>query len=125
MHFVHGQPNLLREDGYFMADFAANLKLLRTNKSLSQAELAEKLGISKSSVSMYEQGKREPDFHVLGMIADFFQVDTDYLMGRSCTSKEYFEPVTIAAHLDTSDLSEAELDDVAKYIEFIRMKRNS
>lgn len=108
-----------------MADFAANLKLLRTNKSLSQAELAEKLGISKSSVSMYEQGKREPDFHVLGMIADFFQVDTDYLMGRSGTGKEYFEPVTIAAHLDTSDLTEAELDDVAKYIEFIRMKRNS
>ena len=107
-----------------MADFAANLKLLRTNQSLSQSELAEKLGISKSSVSMYEQGKREPDFHVLGMIADFFQVDADYLMGRSCAAEEHFTPVTVAAHLDTSDLTEAELDDVAKYIEFIRMKRN-
>lgn len=107
-----------------MADFAANLKLLRTNHSLSQSELAERLGISKSSVSMYEQGRREPDFHVLGMIADFFQVDADYLMGRSDDAPKDFTPVTIAAHLDTSDLTQDELDDVSRYIEFIRMKRN-
>lgn len=108
-----------------MADFAAILKSLRTNNSLSQAELAAKLGISKSSVSMYEQGKREPDFHVLGMIADFFHVEIDYLMGRSDTAPEDFTPVTIAAHLDTSDLTQDELDDVARYIEFIRLKRKS
>ncbi|MEE1086660.1 MAG: helix-turn-helix transcriptional regulator [Schaedlerella sp.] len=106
-----------------MADFAAILKILRTKNSLSQAELAAKLGISKSSVSMYEQGKREPDFHILGKIADFFQVDTDYLMGRSDNTGNDFSPVTIAAHLDTSDLTQEELDDVARYIEFIRLKR--
>ncbi len=106
-----------------MADFAAILKTLRSGHALSQQELANYLGISKSSVSMYEQGRREPDFDVLGRIADFFQVDMDYLLGRSKRESEEFPPITIAAHLDTSDLTQAELDDVADYIEFIRSKR--
>ena len=103
-----------------MAVFANILKTLRTDKHLSQQELATRLGISKSAVSMYEQGRREPDF--LNKIADIFQVDADYLLGRSSLSHEP-EPVTIAAHLDTSDLTQAELDDVEKYIQFIRSKR--
>ena len=44
-----------------MAVFANILKTLRTDKHLSQQELATRLGISKSAVSMYEQGRREPD----------------------------------------------------------------
>ena len=63
-----------------------------------------------------------PDFDILNKIADIFQVDADYLLGRSSLSHEP-EPVTIAAHLDTSDLTQAELDDVEKYIQFIRSKR--
>ena len=87
-----------------MAVFANILKTLRTDKHLSQQELATRLGISKSAVSMYEQGRREPDFDILNKIADIFQVDADYLLGRSSLSHEP-EPVTIAAHLDTSDLT--------------------
>ncbi len=82
-----------------MAVFANILKTLRTDKHLSQQELATRLGISKSAVSMYEQGRREPDFDILNKIADIFQVDADYLLGRSSLSHES-EPVTIAAHLD-------------------------
>lgn len=108
-----------------MADFANTLKTLRTNHSLSQTALAEQLGISKSAVSMYEQGRREPDFNVLRKIADIFQVEIDYLLGRSDSASGNYEPVTIAAHLDTADLTQDELDDVARYIEFIRSKRNS
>ena len=100
-----------------MAKFATILKTLRTEHSLSQSALAERLGISKSAVSMYEHGRREPDFQLLGKIADFFQVDIDALLGHS-------GPTTVAAHLDTDDLSQDELDDVARYIEFIRSKRN-
>lgn len=108
-----------------MADFAPILKSLRTGSTLSQQELASRLGISKSAVSMYEQGRREPDFDVLKRIADIFHVEIDYLLGRNETLPEDFSPVTIAAHLDTSDLTQAELDDVADYIEFIRSKRKS
>lgn len=107
-----------------MAKFATILKTLRTEHSLSQSALAERLGISKSAVSMYEQGRREPDFQLLGKIADFFQVDIDALLGHSDLPEEPFTPTTIAAHLDTDDLSQDELGDVARYIEFIRSKRN-
>ncbi|MCI5869728.1 MAG: helix-turn-helix domain-containing protein [Dorea sp.] len=108
-----------------MADFASILKSLRTSKAISQPELATRLGISKSAISMYEQGRREPDFDILRKIADFFQVDIDYLLGHSPKPADHFSPTTIAAHLDTSDLTQAELDDVADYIEFIRSKRKS
>lgn len=105
-----------------MGDFAAILRTLRTNHSLSQQELANHLGVAKSTISMYEQGRREPDFNSLRKIADLFQVDMNCLLG-SPDAAESYTPNTIAAHLDTSDLSEAELDDVANYIEFIRSKR--
>lgn len=55
-----------------MADFAKVFKQLRTDRELSQSALAEKLGISKSAVNMYERGERRPDFETAEVIADFF-----------------------------------------------------
>lgn len=66
-----------------MAKFNERLRQLRTAKKLSQAEFAEQIGISKSSVNMYERGEREPNFKTLEIIADYFNVDMDYLLGKS------------------------------------------
>lgn len=66
-----------------MAYFSRVLRMLRTNTGLSQQALADKLGLSKSAVNMYERGEREPSFEVLEIIADFFNVDIDYLLGRT------------------------------------------
>lgn len=66
-----------------MTDFAKVFKQLRTNRELSQSALAEKLGISKSAVNMYERGERRPDFETAEAIADFFNVDMNYLLGYS------------------------------------------
>ncbi len=63
--------------------FSAVLKGLRKEQNLTQAELANKLGLTRSSLSMYELGEREPDFETLEVIADFFNVDMNYLMGKS------------------------------------------
>lgn len=41
------------------------------------------MGMSRSAVGMYEKGEREPDIDTLEAIADFFNVDIDYLTGRS------------------------------------------
>lgn len=65
-----------------MSSFSIRLKSLRSEKELSQQMLANILKISKSSVNMYERGEREPSFETLEAIADFFNVDLDYLMGR-------------------------------------------
>lgn len=58
------------------------LKELRKNRNMTQADLSKSLNISASSIGMWEQGRREPDLDNLNRIADFFNVSTDYLLGR-------------------------------------------
>lgn len=66
-----------------MPKFAERLRFLRTGKDLSQSEFAKQIKISKSSVNMYERGEREPSLETLERIADYFNVDMDYLLGKS------------------------------------------
>ena len=66
-----------------MSKFSERFKLLRKERGLSQAALATELGFTKSSVNMYERGDREPGLESLETIADFFNVDMDYLLGKS------------------------------------------
>ncbi len=67
--------------------FSSNLRMLRETNGLTQEQLANALGISKSAISMYEQGNREPDFETLETIADYFNIDIGLLFGRkSCNS---------------------------------------
>ena len=66
-----------------MAEFAKIFKKLRLERELSQSRLADQLGISKSAVNMYERGDRRPDFETAEVIADFFNVDMNYLLGYS------------------------------------------
>ena len=64
-----------------MIDFGKNLKKLRLQQDLSQAQLAERLGITKSIISAYENGSRMPSYEVLLTISRIFKVSTDYLLG--------------------------------------------
>ena len=73
-----------------MASFKEMLKYLRVRDNLSQAELADKLGVAKSSISMYEVGKREPDFETLEAIADFFNVDMNFLLGKDGSENDHY-----------------------------------
>ena len=75
-----------------MATFKVRLKELRQSKGLTQRALAERLNISKSAVSMYENGSREPDHETTELIADFFNVDIDYLVGRSDMTTKFINP---------------------------------
>lgn len=65
-----------------MPDFKDMLKFFRMREGLSQSELAAKLGVSTSRISMYEAGKREPDFETEERIADFFNTDLNTLRGK-------------------------------------------
>lgn len=66
-----------------MKKFAERLVSLRQAKGLTQVELAELLNISRGALSLYELGRREPDFETASKIADFFGVSVDYLLGRT------------------------------------------
>lgn len=61
--------------------FKNNLKMLRIERGLGQVELAEKLGLSKGIISLWENGLREPNMSSLIVIAQFFNVSIDYLVG--------------------------------------------
>lgn len=61
--------------------FASNLSYFRKRDGLSQQKLADALGISRSALANYEQGRREPDFETEEKIADYFNVDINTLRG--------------------------------------------
>ncbi|MCE9674894.1 helix-turn-helix domain-containing protein [Paraclostridium bifermentans] len=63
--------------------FADRLKELRCENDMNQSDLAKIIGVSPSTIGMYEQGRRTPDLEVLSKIATYFQVSIDYLLGRT------------------------------------------
>ncbi|ASK61391.1 transcriptional regulator [Virgibacillus phasianinus] len=68
-------------------NFSDRLKKLRNRENLSREGLAGKIEVSYSTIAKYESGTREPDFSTLDKLSIFFNVDTDYLLGRTDTPK--------------------------------------
>lgn len=64
-----------------IGNFSKLLKELRDSRGLKQSDLAEKLGVSRGSISFYENGDRVPDIIFLYKVAEFFGVSCDYLLG--------------------------------------------
>lgn len=71
-----------------MTVFSDMLRYYRKKNGWSQSELAEKLGTSASTIGMYEQGRREPDFETEEKLADIFEVDLNMLRGRDASQKK-------------------------------------
>ena len=67
---------------YDRKKYGDRIRQLRIQNEYTQEELAERLSLTKQAVSQWERAVREPGFETLEMIADFFNVDTDYLIGR-------------------------------------------
>ena len=72
-----------------MAEIKDRIVSLRNEKNITQSQLAEELDISPSAIGMYEQGRRKPSYELLEEICDYFNVDMDYLMGRSDIKNRY------------------------------------
>lgn len=65
-----------------MIELGSRLRLLRELKNYTQKHAAETLGIDNVYLSRYESGTRRPDYETLVKLADFYEVRTDYLLGR-------------------------------------------
>lgn len=66
-----------------MNNFAVRLRMIRTERGLTQKQLAIEIGASERGIQQYELGERKPAFDALITLADFFDVSLDYLVGRS------------------------------------------
>ena len=62
--------------------FSERLKELRTDKGLSQKQLANKVNLSDVAICLWEQNKRVPNLDAVIALADFFDVSLDYIAGR-------------------------------------------
>ena len=80
-------------------DFGKKLKELRVNAGLTQAQLGNMVGVTKSVISFYELQERSPSPDVLIRISQVFHVSTDYLLGLSAK--------------ETIDITGLDKDDVA------------
>jgi len=59
------------------------LKQLRKSLKLNQSDIAAVLSISREAYSMYETGKRQPSYESIILLADYYKVNTDYMLGRT------------------------------------------
>lgn len=106
------------------------LKYLRIEKGKTQKEMAKDLGTTDVTIGRYEAGTREPKTDVLNALADYFDVSTDYLLGRTDErkpQKERFQNVdSISAHRigKIEKLSDEALDQLDDYIKYLELKYN-
>lgn len=98
-----------------MVDFGSILKELRLNAGLTQKQLADRLWLSKATVSYYEQSLRYPSPEVLVKIAKVFHVSTDYLLGIEEKRQV----------LDISDLKDEDIQLLQSAAELLRKKNIS
>ena len=94
-----------------MVDFGQKLRNLRLAAGMTQAELAQRLNITKAVISYYELHERCPSPEVLIKLASIFHVSTDYLLGISNRKM-----------IDVSDLSEEEVRLLLSLIVILRKK---
>lgn len=98
-------------------NFNENLRSARENLGLSQKDVAEKIGVAKSTYSLYESGNREPNVQTIKKIADVLDVSADRLLGLD---EQCF---TLAAHFDGNEYTEKELDEIRQFAEYVKSKR--
>jgi len=96
-----------------MATFNGNLRDLRNMRKLTQEQLADALHITKQALSHYERGTRYPKPETLEAIADYFNVDMDYLTGRSSMTTVLSSPAAVAS--SPSSLSHDQESLLGKY----------
>jgi len=71
-------------------DFGTRIRQLRSEMGMSQVEFAEKLGLSKQILSLYEAGKRSPKIAQVKKFAEILKVSVDYLLGDSAEEAAFY-----------------------------------
>lgn len=97
-------------------ELAERIRQERAYVGLSQADVAEALGIPRAAVSALETGKRRVSGLELGRLAELFGTSVDRLLGREVPSDE----TTTALFRATKSLTDADKEQVLRFAEFLR-----
>ncbi len=93
---------------------AERLRSLRRSRELSQVQLARGLGVGKQSISNWENDNIMPSVEMLERMASFFEVTTDYLLGRE---EDVAEGLVL---VDVTGLSRREIEHIRQLVEDLR-----
>ncbi|WP_170169090.1 helix-turn-helix domain-containing protein [Mesobacillus subterraneus] len=111
-----------------MSTFGEKLRYLREKNNLSQYELAHKLEFANTLIPTYELGKKEPSLNHLELIADYFNVSVDYLLGRDEKLFNNFlvKPLNELLEKYSFYLEDEKVtkEEVIEAITYIKLKRN-
>lgn len=97
--------------------FATRLMMLRLSRQLNQKQLAERLGLQKSTVSNWENNNALPSVETLMTLADFFKVSTDYLLGRDESQSDGIN------HMDVTGLTAQQIEHIQQLVNDLRERR--
>ncbi len=97
--------------------FADRVKYLRQSRELNQVQFAQKMGVTKQSVSNWENDNIMPSVEMLEKIADFFNVTADYLLGREDC---HYSGVQC---LDVTGLTPAQIEHIRQIVDDLRLLR--
>lgn len=108
-------------------DIGEKIKKLREEKQKTQLDVSKALGVTYQTIYKYEKGIAVPPADALVKLAEYFNVTTDYLLGRTDTYNPSEEKLTIAASmkngLDISDMTDEEKKFINDFINMVRDKK--
>lgn len=120
-----------------MSTLGDRIKKLRDRENIQQNDFAKKIGVSNVVLSRYESGERKPDYDTLDKIADYFQVSTDYLLGRTDSPnyeqndndqlKYYIDKINKEfpdSDLMFKDMESLTAEDLKEVYEYIKFKKS-
>lgn len=106
-----------------MNSIGSKLKTLRKGRKLTQQEAAERLGITRATISNYEVGRRSPHLSELKRIADFYGVGLDYF--GIVPTDEIFDLLSRAKEVfNSEDVPKEKKDEVYKALMRIYLDMN-
>ncbi len=100
------------------------LKKLRLERRLTMQEVAIKIGLAKSSYAGYEAGQRKPPLDKLVILAQLYQVSTDFLLGLTNITNTVNSLHKKNLHWENISLNEKELEVVSQIVELMVEKKD-